>query len=88
MAPGRGKTDLMPSTAPPTSNAVDIFVNDARRSVAAGTSLLALLDELALAGRPGVAVAVNASVVSRGDWSAHALRPGDSVLIIHASQGG
>jgi len=78
----------MPSTAPPTSDTVDVFVNDARRALAAGTSLLALLDDLALAARPGVAVAVNASVVSRGEWSARALQEGDSVLIIHASQGG
>ena len=78
----------MPSTAPPTSDTVDVFVNDARRALAAGTSLLALLDDLALAARPGVAVAVNASVVPRGEWAARALRQDDSVLIIHASQGG
>ena len=47
----------MPSTAQPTpqpsaqppADAVDIFVNDARRSISAGTSLLALLDDMALA---------------------------------------
>jgi sulfur carrier protein len=78
----------MPSSAPQTSDAVDIFVNDARRSVSAGTSLLALLGDLALADRPGLAVAVNASVVSRADWAARALREGDSILVIHASQGG
>jgi sulfur carrier protein len=78
----------MPSTAPSTSDTVEIFVNDARRSVAAGTSLFALLGDLALEDRPGVAVAVNASVVARTEWAARALREGDSVLIIHASQGG
>ena len=78
----------MPSTAPPTADTVEVFVNDARHSVAAGSSLLTLLDDLALAARPGVAVAVNASVVSRGEWSARALQQGDSVLVIHASQGG
>jgi sulfur carrier protein len=78
----------MSSTASPASQAVDIFVNDARRSVSAGTSLLALLDELALASRPGLAVAVNASVVSRADWATRALRENDQVLVIHASQGG
>jgi sulfur carrier protein len=78
----------MPSNAAPTSDAVEVFVNDARHTVAAGTSLLGLLDALALAARPGVAVAVNAAVVARGEWSARALRQGDNVLVIHASQGG
>jgi sulfur carrier protein len=78
----------MPSTATPTSNAVEVFVNDARHVVAAGTTLLRLLEDLALGARPGVAVAVNAAVVARAEWSARALQPGDSVLVIHASQGG
>jgi thiamine biosynthesis protein ThiS len=86
----------MPSTAQPTpqpsaqppADAVDIFVNDARRSISAGTSLLALLDDMALAGRPGLAVAVNASVVSRADWAGRELGEGDQVLVINASQGG
>jgi len=54
----------MPSTATLTSDAVEILVNDARRTVAVGTSLLRLLDEMALAARPGVAVAVNPLYVS------------------------
>jgi sulfur carrier protein len=78
----------MPSTATLASDAVEILVNDARRTVAVGTSLLRLLDEMALAARPGVAVAVNASVVARMEWEAYALQQGDSVLVIHASQGG
>lgn len=50
--------------------------------------MLALLDEVALADRPGVAVAVNDAVVSRSDWSTRTLQGGDRILLIHASQGG
>lgn len=36
----------------------------------------------------GVAVAVNAEVVRRHDWSTHRLRAGDDVEIVTAVQGG
>jgi sulfur carrier protein len=81
----------MPSTAsstPAPSATIRIHVNDAGRSVAASTSLLTLLDEMALSHRPGIAVAVNASVVPRTEWAARPLCNGDRVLVIHASQGG
>jgi sulfur carrier protein len=77
----------MPSTAHP-SDAITIVVNGVSRSIAAGASLLDLLGEMALAGRPGMAVAVNGAVVSKADWSARIFRDGDQVLLIHASQGG
>lgn len=78
----------MPSPASISTPTVDVVVNDVRRSIQAETSLLGLLTEMALATRPGLAVAVNASVVSRDDWPTRALRDGDRVLVIHASQGG
>jgi sulfur carrier protein len=65
-----------------------VIVNDVPQSVPPGTSLLALLGDMALSNRPGVAVAVNASVVCRGDWEKQVLRAGDQVLVLHASQGG
>ena len=65
-----------------------IYVNDSPRPLDEGTTLVALLDELELAARPGVAVAVNDAVVPRAGWSARGLQGGDRVLIIHASQGG
>jgi sulfur carrier protein len=36
----------------------------------------------------GIAVALNGSVVPRSAWSETALRPGDSIEIVRAMQGG
>lgn len=65
-----------------------IHVNDQPHSLSGPTMLGALVDELGLAGRKGVAVAVNHSVVPRAAWPAHALADGDRVLVIRATQGG
>jgi sulfur carrier protein len=65
-----------------------IYVNDTDRSVTSGTGLLSLLEDLALAGRQGLAVAVNTDVVPRASWADRKLQEGDRVLIIQASQGG
>jgi sulfur carrier protein len=65
-----------------------ILVNDRPRALAAGATVAGLLGELGLAGRRGVAVAVNGAVVARGDWAGRALVPDDRVLVIQATQGG
>ncbi len=69
-------------------SSVNVYVNDEPRPITAGASLFAILDELALTNRPGLAVAVNASVIPREQWSMRLLLDGDRILIIHASQGG
>lgn len=38
--------------------------------------------------RPGIAVAVNAQVVSRSQWEQRTLQPGDRVEIVQAQAGG
>lgn len=67
---------------------VNIRVNDEPRTIAANASLASVADELGLAGRKGVAMAVNGSVVPRAAWSTHVLRESDRVLVIRATQGG
>ena len=44
--------------------------------------------EQGLAGKRGLAVAVNDAVVSRNNWAAQRLSEGSQVLIIQATQGG
>jgi len=83
--PATNQSSQQSSSQPPSPQ---LYVNDNPRTFAAGTTLLALLGEMALAERPGVAVAVNDAVVSRADWNARTLHSGDRVLVIHASQGG
>ena len=52
-------------------------------------TLAALLEEKAVDTRQrGIAVAVNGAIVPRAVWADTKLRPGDSVEIVRARQGG
>jgi sulfur carrier protein len=67
----------------------EIHVNGESEPLGANTTLEALLAEKAVdTGQRGIAVALNGAVVPRAAWSATALRPGDSVEIVRARQGG
>ena len=52
------------------------------------TVLSDLLKDRELLDRPGIAVAVNNSVVRKSDWAQTSLKENDQVLIITATQGG
>ncbi len=65
-----------------------ITINDRPHRLASGATVSALLRELELAERRGVAVAVNGSVVARADWASRPLATDDRVLVIQATQGG
>ena len=65
-----------------------IRVNGESEPLAAAT-LDALLAEKAVdTEQKGIAVALNGAVVPRAAWPATRLRPGDSVEIVRARQGG
>ena len=77
----------------------EITMNGAQRTVASGTTVTELVSELT--GRPigsdghatdgarlGVAVARNAAVVPRSQWSSTLLATGDDLEIVTAVQGG
>jgi len=65
-----------------------IEVNGTSEPLAAAT-LEALLTEKAVdTAQRGIAVALNGAVVPRAAWPATPLRPGDSVEIVRARQGG
>ena len=63
-------------------------INGESRDLADGQTLEALLQSLGIDGSTGIAVAVNARVVRRAEFSAHTLRDGDAVEIIRAVAGG
>ncbi len=67
---------------------VKLAVNGRSRELAAGVSVADLLAELGLAAPAGIAVAVNARVVTRTAFATHTLRDGDEVEIIRAVAGG
>jgi sulfur carrier protein len=65
-----------------------IRVNGESEPLAADT-LAALLAEKAVdTEQKGIAVALNGAVVPRGAWAQTTLKPGDSVEIVRARQGG
>jgi len=66
---------------------VTVTVNGERRELSEGTTVAALVAGLGTGGR-GVAVAVNAEVVSRSRWEGTPLQPGDRVEVLGAAQGG
>ena len=66
---------------------IDVVLNGEPRTVAAGLTLLALLEEL---GREPRAVAVehNGTIVPRQAFGETALGPGDRLEVVHFVQGG
>jgi sulfur carrier protein len=66
-----------------------VLVNGSETELAEGATVEAALHalEVPAAGR-GVAVAVDAEVVPRGQWAAHELQDGARVEILRAIQGG
>jgi sulfur carrier protein len=66
-----------------------VLVNGEERDLAPGTTVQALLDALAVpGGGRGVAVAVDAEVVPRGEWETTQLDEGARVEVLRAIQGG
>ena len=65
-----------------------MVVNGADVDYKENQALLALLEELQLHEKKGLAVAVNNSVVPKGNWGAYLLKQEDKVTIIRATQGG
>ena len=66
----------------------NIRVNGENEPLAVAT-LAALLKEKAVdTGQRGIAVAINGAIVPRAAWPQTTLRPGDSVEIVRARQGG
>ena len=65
-----------------------IRVNGESEPLAVAT-LAKLLAEKALdTGQRGIAVALNGAVIPRSVWAVTSLKPGDSVEIVRARQGG
>ena len=71
-----------------TQDTVTLRVNDQFHTLAAGATLLQLLDQLGLGTTQGMAVAINNAVLPRAVWPTHHLAEGDDVLVIQATQGG
>ena len=66
-----------------------VVVNGEQRELPPGTTVSALLDALDVPGGVrGVAVAVDAEVVPRGEWETTTVADGARVEVLRAIQGG
>ena len=65
-----------------------IRVNGTSEPLAAATIEVLLAEKAVDTAQRGIAVALNGAVVPRAAWPATPLRPGDSVEIVRARQGG
>jgi sulfur carrier protein len=72
----------------PAPTAPAVFLNDQPLALEGPATLLSVLEGAGLAGRRGVAAAVNGEVVPRAAWRSRALAERDRVIVIRATQGG
>jgi len=70
------------------SETMGIRVNGEVEPLVAATLATLLADKAVDVAQRGIAVALNGSVVPRSAWSETVLKPGDSVEIVRARQGG
>jgi sulfur carrier protein len=68
---------------------MNVYINGEPRKVSDVTTVSELLRDLGVdCATPGVAVAVNAGVVTRQRWPDTRLADGDKIEVIRATQGG
>jgi sulfur carrier protein len=65
-----------------------IRVNGESEPLAAATVEALLAEKAVDTGQRGIAVALNGAVIPRAAWGDTSLKPGDSVEIVRAKQGG
>jgi sulfur carrier protein len=65
-----------------------IRVNGESEPLAAATVEALLVEKAVDTGQRGIAVALNGAVIPRAAWGDTSLKPGDSVEIVRAKQGG
>lgn len=66
---------------------IPINVNNTQHQVPKETNVLQLIQILDL-NTPGIAIAVNSTVIPKTIWSSTFLQPNDNVLLIQPAQGG
>lgn len=71
-----------------TASGIEVLVNEQPRRFDGPVTLGAALQELGLAERRGIAVAIGGEVVPRSGWLLRQLAGGERILVIQATQGG
>jgi sulfur carrier protein len=66
----------------------EVFINQRSFPFAEDGRLADVLSMLSIGQADGIAIAVNETVIPRGEWQEYRLREGDRVFVIRATQGG
>ena len=66
----------------------EVSINQQKFQLPEDGRLADVLPLLSIGQADGIAIAVNETVISRGEWAAYRLREGDRVFVIRATQGG
>ncbi len=67
---------------------MNVLVNNKPEELADTATLLQLLTQVKLSHRPGIAVAVNNSIIIQSNWNNFKLNENDKITVIRATQGG
>jgi sulfur carrier protein len=66
----------------------EVSINQQKYLLPEDGRLADVLPMLSIGQPDGIAIAVNETVIPRGEWAAFLLREGDRVFVIRATQGG
>lgn len=69
-------------------NIMEITINQQSYQLEQNCSVQELLTSVHPIDTKGIAVAVNQAIISKSQWDAYHLKPGDEVMLIKATQGG
>ncbi len=67
---------------------MEITLNNQLLTVEPSCTLEQLLSTFSELAPKGMALAINQEIIPRSDWARSVLRPGDSIILIKATQGG
>ncbi|MDX2186883.1 MAG: sulfur carrier protein ThiS [Opitutaceae bacterium] len=67
---------------------IRVRINDKEREVSHDATVALLLEELGLAGKRGIAVAIGEEVIPRSRWPERRLAAEERLIVIQATQGG
>jgi len=65
-----------------------LYINDEVLTTSSEITLEELMVQLDHKTKPGIAVAVNQSIIQRNHWAQTSLNDNDQIIIIRATQGG
>mgnify|MGYP003646704433 CR=1 FL=1 len=67
---------------------IEVLFNNEATQITEGSTLQSILESRKLSTKNGIAVAINASVIPRGEWENYVLQQNDKLMVISATAGG